>query len=125
MNLNVITGIPPPTADDYAGFPVMHYLDTPSCVPITACYANPYQLAADDVAALSRLYPAPVVSTTAKIHGSVYFADRFGNIAQPMQGVNVVTRWIDPSTNQPSDTYGASSVSGFLFTANAGNPILA
>src|ERR1700689_2740791 len=33
------------------------------------------------------------------------------------------SRWIDPSTNQPSDQYGASSVSGFLFTGNAGNPI--
>ncbi len=58
MNLNVITGNPPPTPDDYAGFPVMHYIDPVSCVPITVCYANPYQLASDDVAALSRLYPA-------------------------------------------------------------------
>jgi uncharacterized membrane protein YciS (DUF1049 family) len=123
MNLNVITGNPPPTSDDYAGFPVMHYLDDPSCVPITVCYANPYQLASDDVAALSRLYPASAAGATARIHGSVYFVDRFGNSAQPMQGVNVVARWIDPSTNQPSDKYGASSVSGFLFTGNAGNPI--
>ena len=28
-----------------------------SCVPITVCYPNPYQLAPDDIAALSRLYP--------------------------------------------------------------------
>ena len=40
-----------------------------------------------------------------------------------MQGVNVVARWIDPSTNLPSHGYGASSVSGFLFSGNAGNPI--
>ena len=40
-----------------------------------------------------------------------------------MQGVNVVARWIDPSTGLPSDQYAASSVSGFLFTGNAGNPI--
>jgi hypothetical protein len=40
-----------------------------------------------------------------------------------MQGVNVFARWIDPSTNQPSHKYGASSVSGFPFTGNAGNPI--
>jgi len=124
MNLNVITRNPPPTSDDYAGFPVMHYLDPLSCVPITDCYASPYQLASDDVAALSRLYPASTPSaTTARIHGSVYFVDHVGSSGQPMQGVNVVARWIDPSTSQPSDKYGASSVSGFLFTGNAGNPI--
>ncbi len=123
MNLNVITRNPPPTPDDYAGFPVMHFLDQLACVPITVCYANPYQLAPDDIAALSRLYPGSPSATTARIHGSVYFVDHVGNISQPMQGVNVVARWIDPSTNLPSDEYGASSVSGFLFTGNAGNPI--
>jgi hypothetical protein len=123
MNLNVITRNPPPTPDDYAGFPVMHSIDQLSCVPITVCYANPYQLAPDDVAALSRLYPGAPSATTARIHGSVYFVDRLGNVAQPMQGVNVVARWIDPSTNQPSRQYGASAVSGVLFTGNAGNPV--
>jgi hypothetical protein len=123
MNLNVITGNPPATPDDYAGFPVMHYIDPVSCVPITVCYANPYQLASDDLAALSRLYPVSTPSTTARIHGSVYFVNPQGGTSQPMQGVNVVARWIDPSTSQPSAEFGASSVSGFLFTGNAGNPI--
>lgn len=123
MNLNVVTDKPRPTPDDFAGFPVMHDLDMFSCVPITICYANPYQLASDDVAALSRLYPADGSHSTARIHGSVFFADHLGKAAQPMQGVNVVARWIDPSTNLPSHKYGASSVSGFLFTGNAGNPI--
>jgi hypothetical protein len=124
LNLNVITGDPPPTPDDYAGFPVMHYIDPLSCVPITVCYANPYQLASDDVAALSRLYPTSGNSnSTARIYGSVYFANAVGSAAQPMQGVNVFARWIDPSTGLPSDQYGVSSVSGFLFTGNAGNPI--
>ena len=123
MNLNVITGDPTPTSDDYAGFPVMHFIDPPSCVPITVCYANPYQLAADDVAALSRLYPASSSTTTARIHGSVYFVNHQGSIAQPMQGVSVVARWIDPSTSLPSHKYAATSVSGFLFTGNTGNPI--
>lgn len=125
MNLNVITDDPPPTPADYAGFPVMHYVDSPSCVPIIACYANPYQLAPDDMAALSRLYPPPggPPVTTARIYGSVYFSDSFGNATQPMQGVNIVARWIDPSTGLPSGEYGASSVSGFLFTGNAGNSI--
>jgi hypothetical protein len=123
MNLNVITGKPHPTTDDYAGFPVMHFMDPVTCVPITVCYANPYQLAADDTAALSRLYPAISSATTARIYGSVYFGNHTGAEAQPMQGVNVVARWIDPSTNLPSNQYAASSISGFLFTGNSGNPI--
>ena len=125
LNLNVITGDPHPTADDYAGFPVMHYMDPVSCVPITLCYANPYQLASDDVAAISRLYPLSGSgnSTSARIYGSVYFVDPTGDSAQPMQGVNVFARWIDPSTGLPSHQYGVSSVSGFLFTGNAGNAI--
>ena len=135
VNPNVLTSQPPPTANDYAGFPLMHYSDPVGCVPITHCYANPYQLAADDTSALSRLYPVTpqnqttfpgkqVLSTaTARIHGSVWFTDSSGNSTQPMQGVNVVARWIDPATNLPSRRYAASSVSGFLFTGNAGNPI--
>jgi len=123
MNLNVITGNPTPTMADKAGFPVMHYVDPTSCVPITICYENPYQIAPDDMAALSRLYPASASGATARIHGSVYFVDHGGSIAQPMQGVNVVARWIDPATGLPSDQDAASSVSGFLFTGNTGNPI--
>ena len=87
----------------------------------------------DDRAALSRLYPVTAQNqaafpgkqlffeNTVRIHGSVYFADSNGQAAQPMQGVNVVARWIDPATSQPSRTYGAASVSGFLFRGNAGN----
>ncbi len=123
LNLNVITGDPPPTQEDYAGFPVMHYMDPVNCVPITICYPNPYQLAPDDQAALSRLYPLASEPTTARIYGSVYFTNHTGQESQPMQGVNVVARWIDPSTGLPSDQYSGSSVSGFLFTGNAGNPI--
>jgi hypothetical protein len=79
LNVNVSTGNPHPTADDYAGFPVMHYMDSVNCVPITVCYTNPYQLAPDDVATLSRLYPpATSPANTARIHGSVYFVNHFG-----------------------------------------------
>lgn len=124
LNVNVVTGSPPPTPDDYAGFPVMHYMDPPNCVPITLCYANPYQLASDDMASLSRLYPlASPPNSTARIYGSIYFMDHSGGLGQPMQGVNVFARWIDPTTGLPSHQYGVSSVSGFPFSGNAGNPI--
>ena len=135
LNLNVITGTPPPGSDDLAGFPVMHYDDPFSCVPITACYPTPFQLAMDDGAAISRLYPVTTQNqsnfpgkqifsaTTARIHGSVRFTNPSGAVTQPMQGVNVVARWIDPASGQPSGMIAVSSVSGFLFTGNAGNPI--
>jgi len=134
VNVNVVTNNPPPTSDDYAGFPVMHALDPTNCVPISLCFPNASQPKMDDQASLSRLYPVTaqnlvnfpgkqIFSTsTGGIHGSVYFVDANGNAAQPMQGVNVVARWIDPSTGQPSGTYAEASVSGFLFVGNAGNP---
>ncbi len=135
LNVNVQSGSPLPTSDDYAGFPVMHFMDDWYCMPITRCYANPFQLSLDDVAAVSRLYPVTTQNqssfpgkqvfsaTTARIHGSVYFSDSHGSRAQPMQGVNVVARWIDPQTGKPSRRYAVSSVSGFAFTGNAGNPV--
>jgi hypothetical protein len=62
-------------------------------------------------------------ATTARIHGSVYFVHPAGGATLGMQGVNVVARWIDPSTGQPSGQFAVSSVSGFLFCGNAGNPV--
>jgi len=135
VNPNVITRTPVPTSDDFAGFPVMHATDPLNCVPITVCYSNPYQLAMDDDAAISRLYPVTAQNlssfpgkqvfsaATARIYGSVWFTDRHGNATQAMQGVNVVARWINPATGLPSRRYAAAAVSGFLFTGNAGNPI--
>ena len=128
-NLNVQTDVPRPTADDYAGFSIMHAVDLPNCVPITLCYSNggkvnPYIPKMDDQAALSRLYPAPTFSsTTVRIHGNVYFENGSGQPGQGMQGVNVVARWIDPSTGLPSGVYAASSVSGFLFAGNVGTTV--
>ncbi len=135
VNVNVLTGSPSATSDDYLGFPVMHALDALNCTPITFCYPNPYQLSMDDAAAISRLYPVTVQNqsnfpgkqvfsaSTARVHGSVWFTDTHGIRTQPMQGVNVVARWIDPNTGLPSRRYAASSVSGFLFSGNEGNPI--
>jgi hypothetical protein len=138
INVNAVSGQPAPTALDYAGFPVMHAVDPAACIPITRCYpatVDPTQPKMDDQAALSRLYPVTAQnlagfpgkqifsSATVRIHGTVYFADADGQPAQPMQGVNVVARWIDPTTGVPSRTFAAASVSGFLFRGNAGNPV--
>jgi IPT/TIG domain len=133
VNDNVFTHNPPPTSDDYAGLPVMHATDPPNCIPITLCYSNPYQPKMGDQAALSRLYPVTAQNlsgfpgkqifsaNTARISGHVYFTTASGQAAQGMQGVNVLARWIDPGTGLPSRRYAAASVSGFLFSGNAGN----
>lgn len=137
-NLNVVAGNPPASAAQIAGFPVMHEYDPPGCVPVANCYSNngtvnPAQPKPDDQAALSRLYPVTAQNvsnfagkqifsqTTARIHGSVYFTDGKGAAQQPMQGVNVVARLVDPSTNVPSGSVVVTSISGFLFCGNAGN----
>jgi hypothetical protein len=133
-NINVFTHKPPPNTSDYAGLPVMHSIDPTNCIPISACYPDADQPKMDDRAALSRLYPVtsanqanfpgklPLADHTVRIHGSVFFVDANGQPAPPMQGVNVVARWIDPATGLASRTYVASCVSGFLFSGNVGNP---
>jgi hypothetical protein len=133
LNLNAITGRP--SQEELAGLPVMHQQDLPSCVPISLCYPNADLPKMDDRAALSRLYPVTgdnlgnfsgkqvFAANRVRIRGSVFFRDANGNAAQPMQGVNVVARWMNPATGQPSGTYAASSVSGFLFAGNVGNAV--
>lgn len=133
-NVNVFTRSPTPTSADYAGLTIMHAMDAINCVPISICYPDADQPAMDDRTALSRLYPVTTQNlatfpgkhlfseNTVRVYGTVFFADANGQPAQPMQGVNVVARWIDPATGQPSRTYAASSVSGFLFRGNVGNP---
>jgi hypothetical protein len=122
-NVNVLTHNPEPGADDYQGFPVMHFADPINCVPISKCYPNAAAPKLDDVTAMARLYPAPGGNPqpTGRVWGDVYFTDGSGNAAQPMQGVNVVARLIE--NGQPSRQYVVTSVSGFEFSGNAGNII--
>ena len=137
-NLNVITRSPLPIAGDYAGFPVMHQSDPRACVPVAICYSNnlavePSQPKVDDQTALSRLYPvtAQNISSfpgkqvfgpgTARIRGTLYFDDGWGGPTQPMQGANVVARWMDLTTGAVSHSLVVTSISGFLYHGNAGN----
>ena len=134
INDNVVTGSPPPTMNDYAGYPMMHPMGA-LCYPTYGCTSNPLQTRMDDQAALSRLYPVTAANignfsgktlffeNTARIEGSVRFPAWNGNLGQGMQGVNVVARMIDPVTGLASHKYTSSCVSGFLFRGDAGNPI--
>ncbi|MGB6385577.1 MAG: hypothetical protein WBD25_14885 [Terriglobales bacterium] len=121
-NLNVLTRDPIPTNADFAGFPVMHFADPISCVPISICYPDPGVPAMDDIESLEQLYPlGGNPQPSGGIYGSVYFTDAFGNALQQMQGVNVVARLMVAGV--PSRQYVATSVSGFSFCGNAGNII--
>lgn len=134
LNNNVFTRRPFPVTDDFLGFPVMHALD-PLCPGSTMCFTAGDELKMDDRAALSSLYPVTGTNVgnfpdkqvfrdhTARVRGSVYFRGHNGGAGQPMQGVKVVARWIDPATGLPSHRYSVASVSGFRFRGNAGNPI--
>lgn len=127
---------PNPAIGDLGGFALMHEKDSTTCVPISRCYgATADQLKVDDRAALSRLYPVTTENlpnfpgkrlffeNAFRIHGSVRFVDANGRPGLPMQGVNVVARWYDPVAKAISTTFVASSVSGFQFRGNAGNPV--
>jgi hypothetical protein len=71
--------------------------------------------AADDVAALSALYPgASFTSSMGRITGHVFFSDG----VTPAQGFNVIAR----RTDDPL-VIAVSNVSGYLFTACEGNPV--
>ncbi len=120
-NPNVLTRNPVPTSDDFEGFPVMHFEDPISCVPIAICFPDAAVPKMDDMNSLARLYPSVPLSS-GRIFGSVYFTDSSGNAQQEMQGANVVARLLDIS-GQPSRQFVVTSVSGFAFHGNAGNII--
>ena len=134
LNSNVFTRKPYPISDDFLGFPIMHALDPP-CPGSSVCFTAGDQLKMDDRAAISSLYPVTGATVgnfpdkqvfrdrTARVHGNIYFRGRNGGVGQPMQGVKVVARWIDPATGLPSHRYSTASISGFLFRGNAGNPV--
>jgi len=111
------------------GWPIMQPLDGVCSVGGGTCIPLPSQVHADDVAALSRLYPvtsANLSSFTAKqlttantvsITGSIQFRSGYG-----MQGVNVVARPLDSNGN-PLYEYTVTAVSGALFRGTYGNPM--
>jgi hypothetical protein len=134
-NENIRTGTPPPTADDLAGFPIMHAEPLLCLVPGSSTCAGAGEPRMDDRAALSRLYPVTLDNASQfpgkqllaehriRVSGSVYFSNTRGSRGQPMQGVNVVARLIDSVTGVASGRSVATSVSGFLFHGNTGNEV--
>jgi len=104
INLNCYTDSSCST-EDMEGLPVMF--------PVLLDNAT-NTLKADDVAAVSVLYPASnFSSTTGRIQGRVLFSDG----TTPAQGYNVIARL----ASDPRRT-ALSCVSGYLFTAGGSNP---
>jgi hypothetical protein len=96
----------------------------PTMFPVLIDAAAMSTLATDDIAAISLLYPetvsnppsqVPFASTTGRITGHVLFSDG----QTPAQGFNVIAR----KTDNPLVT-AVSCVSGFLYTADAGDPVI-
>lgn len=113
INLNCLTSSCAPDSDDLQGVPTMF----PVLISVEMA-----TLSTDDIAAISELYPettsnpptqVPFASTTGRITGHVLFSDG----VTAAQGFNVIAR----NVSSPRAT-AVSSVSGFLFTADAGNP---
>jgi hypothetical protein len=103
INLDCLTGGPDCNLD---GLPTMF--------PIAVDFAAMSTPATDDIAGLSALYPGASFASMGRITGHVFFSDG----VTPAQGFNVIAR----KTDNPLVT-AVSSVSGFLYTADAGNPL--
>ena len=127
-NDNVFTASPLPTIDDYNKWPIMHPIDIVCGDYTYRCLPNPFTLRADDLASISQLYfmgkgsqPAgkmATLSNASTITGSL----RFGN-GQGMQGVNLLVRRHFPASAFADEGAVVSSVSGYLFRRNNGNPV--
>ncbi|WP_260703551.1 IPT/TIG domain-containing protein [Edaphobacter flagellatus] len=126
-NDNVFTGNPSPTYQQALYWPVMHPIDV-ICGPYTyQCMPQPFTLRDDDVSGLALLYPvqsspAPGKTLTfargSQVNGTISFPN-----GQGMQGVNVVVHRLEPFWNYPETWESVSSVSGYLYTRNGGNPV--
>ena len=104
--------------DSLAGLPLMFpyaYCQSRSSVGLPI-------VSADDVAWISKLYPASSFATAyGTISGSILFSDGITGA----QGVNVIARRVDDTgtTQDESLRIAASVVSGFKFTGNPGQSV--
>jgi hypothetical protein len=133
-NDNVFTGTPQPTNNQALHWPIMHPIDIVCGAYTYQCLPQPFTLRDDDVSAISQLYPSiPPGNPTAPppapgkiwtytqasvVNGTVTFPTGEG-----MQGVNVVVERQQGGWSIPEAWYDTSSVSGYEFQQNAGNPV--
>ncbi len=133
-NDNVFTRTPQPTYVQAMHWPIMHPIDI-VCGPYTyQCLPQPFTLRDDDVSAITSLYPMMAwysFPTTPPAPGKIWSyrqaSQGKGTIAFPtgqgMQGVNVVIQRRQGGSSTAETWYDVSSVSGYLYQQNAGNPV--
>ncbi|MEO6815315.1 MAG: IPT/TIG domain-containing protein [Edaphobacter sp.] len=126
VNDNVFTGSPQPTAMEALNWPIMHPIDI-ICGPYTyQCLPQPFMLRADDLSALTLLYPIARGQAPPGKTDSLYLAHgMIGAVTFPtgqgMQGVNVVLRRWHQFVALPETWQTVSAVSGALFKGAGGN----
>jgi hypothetical protein len=97
--------------DAMAGLPIMF----PFLITGTGIQPRP-SLAPDDIAAISAIYPTGSFRTHfGRIKGRIFFSDG----ETPAQGFNVIARKVGESKR-----VAVSTVSGYFFTAHAGNEVV-
>jgi hypothetical protein len=118
INASVLDGYYPCSSDNLAGLPVMF--------PYLSCQARTSEglppLAPDDIAWISKLYPAPNFATQyGAISGYILFSDGISHA----QGVNVIARRVDDTGTPANESLRVafSVVSGYLFTGNPGQSV--
>jgi hypothetical protein len=133
-NDNVFTGTPQPTNNQALHWPILHPIDIVCGAYTYQCLPQPFTLRDDDVAAISALYPTGLVTDrnaippgpgktwtytqASRVYGTVSFPT-----GQGMQGVNVVVQRQQGGWSIPEAWFDTSSVSGYEFQQNAGNPV--
>jgi hypothetical protein len=131
-NENVFTGTPQPTNNQALHWPIMHPIDIVCGAYTYQCLPQPFTLRDDDVAAISALYPSgsidnPNSYAPGKIWSYTQASRVYGTVTFPtgqgMQGVNVVVQRQQGGWSIPEAWYDTSSVSGFGFQQNGGNPV--
>jgi hypothetical protein len=121
INLDVLTNYNfPCDVDKLAGLPLMF--------PEELCQARKDVglpvLSPDDMAWISKLYPAPsFVSNYGTISGTIFFSDGVSQV----QDANVIARLVDDPTTSADESrrVAVSAISGFLFTGNPGQSFTA
>ncbi len=125
INLNCIVTGCADGSDDAFGLPTMFPNLLSFLLESTGVPAQ-LTLAPDDIAWISRLYPAAgpggFNATFGTIEGTIFFSDG----QTPAQGVNVIARQVEdgnPANGDESRRVAVSVVSGYLFTSNPGQSV--
>lgn len=133
-NDNVFTGTPQATNNQALHWPILHPIDIVCGAYTYQCLPQPFTLRDDDVAAISALYPSGSIdnpNSSSPAPGKIWSYTQAGRVSgtvifptgQGMQGVNVVVQRQQGGWNIPEAWYDTSSVSGFEFQQNGGNPV--